>query len=417
MFDIAIQSLRNRALTATLAVIAIAMSVALILSVDKIRRDARASFLQTVSGTDLIVGARSGSVQLLLYSVFRMGSATNNVSWESIEDLKSRKAVDWLVPLSLGDSHRGYRVLGTSQEYFQYYKYGNKRDLEFAQGSMFDDVFDAVLGSEVAKQLQYSLGQSIVVAHGTGSVGIVEHENQPFTVSGILAPTGTPVDQTVHVSLEGIEAMHVDWQSGMQVPGEGTDADTIRQMDLSPNAVTAALIGLKSRGSVFREQRAVNTYRQEPLLAILPGVAMQELWALVRVFENALLVVSSFVLLAGLVNLVSVLFAGLNERRREMAILRASGARPGHIFRLLCAESALLSAVGICIGVLVHYLVVGLVSVWAQARFGIDLSPTLPGMRDLLILLLVFMSGVAVGCLPAWRAYRQSVSDGMAQRL
>lgn len=417
MLDIAIQSLRNRALTAALAVVAIAMSVALILSVDKIRRDARASFLQTVSGADLIVGARSGSVQLLLYSVFRMGSATNNVSWESIEDIKSRKAVDWLVPLSLGDSHKGYRVLGTTIEYFEHYKYGNKRSLTLAQGEKFDDVFDVVLGSAVANQLQYGIGQSIVVAHGTGSVGLVEHDNQPFTVSGILAPTGTPVDNTLHVSLEGIEAMHVDWQSGMKVPGDGTDIDTIRKMDLSPKQVTAALVGLKSRGTVFREQRAINTYREEPLLAILPGVAMTELWSLVKVFENALLVVSSFVLLAGLVNLVSVLFAGLNERRREMAILRASGARPGHIFRLLCAESALLSAIGIMIGTLVHYLVVGIVSVWAQARFGIDMSLSLPNARDLMILLLVFVAGVAVGCLPAWRAYRQSVADGMAQRL
>ncbi len=417
MLDIAIQSLRNRALTATLAVIAIAMSVALILSVDKIRRDARASFLQTVSGADLIVGARSGSVQLLLYSVFRMGSATNNVSWESIEDIKSRKAVDWLVPLSLGDSHKGFRVLGTTVEYFEHYKYGNKRSLEIDQGEKFDDVFDVVLGSAVAKQLQYGIGQSIVVSHGTGSAGLVQHDNQPFTVSGILSPTGTPVDNTLHVSLEGIEAMHVDWQSGMKVPGEGTDNDTIRKMDLSPKQVTAALLGLKSRGTVFREQRAINTYREEPLLAILPGVAMTELWSLVRVFENALLVISSFVLLAGLVNLVSVLFAGLNERRREMAILRASGARPGHIFRLLCAESALLSAIGIAIGALVHYLVVGIVSVWAQSRFGIDLSLSLPDGRDLMILLLVFVAGVAVGCLPAWRAYRQSVADGMAQRL
>ncbi len=417
MLDIAIQSLRNRALTATLAVIAIAMSVALILSVDKIRRDARASFLQTVSGADLIVGARSGSVQLLLYSVFRMGSATNNVSWESIEDIKSRKAVDWLVPLSLGDSHKGFRVLGTTVEYFEHYKYGNKRSLEIDQGEKFDDVFDVVLGSAVAKQLQYGIGQSIVVSHGTGSAGLVQHDNQPFTVSGILSPTGTPVDNTLHVSLEGIEAMHVDWQSGMKVPGEGTDNDTIRKMDLSPKQVTAALLGLKSRGTVFREQRAINTYREEPLLAILPGVAMTELWSLVRVFENALLVISSFVLLAGLVNLVSVLFAGLNERRREMAILRASGARPGHIFRLLCAESALLSAIGIAIGALVHYLVVGVVSVWAQSRFGIDLSLSLPDGRDLMILLLVFVAGVAVGCLPAWRAYRQSVADGMAQRL
>ena len=417
MLGIALRSLRNRWLTAALAVLALAMSVALILSVEKVRRDAQTSFMQTLSGTDLIVGARSGSVQLLLYSVFRMGNATNNVSWQSIEDLQSREAIKWLVPLSLGDSHKGFRVLGTSAEYFDRYQYGNKRQLALGEGAVFNDVFDAVIGSEVARQLNYQLGQQIIVSHGTGSVGLVEHDRQPFQVSGILKPTGTPVDHTVHVSLAGIEAMHIDWQSGMKVPGEGTPADVVRQMELTPKAVTAALVGLTSRAAVFREQRAINQYREEPLLAILPGVAMQELWSLVRVFENALLVISSFVVAAGLINLISVLFAGLNERRREMAILRASGARPAHIFLLLCAESTLLSAFGIMLGAVLHYIVVTIGSIWAQAQFGLDISPTLPTGRDLIVMASVFTAGVLAGCLPAWRAYRQSLADGMVQRI
>ncbi|MFK7890843.1 MAG: ABC transporter permease [Granulosicoccus sp.] len=417
MWDIAIRSLRNRWVSALLAVFAIAMSVALILTVEKVRRDAQTSFVQTLSGTDLIVGARSGSVQLLLYSVFRMGNATNNISWESVEDLRARSAVQWLVPLSLGDSHRGFRVLGTSSAYFEHYRYGNKRNLVLAKGEVFDDVFDAVIGSEVASELGYDVGQQIVIAHGTGRVGLVLHENQPFTVSGVLEPTGTPVDQTVHVSLEGIEAMHVDWQSGMQLPGAGTPAEVIRGMDLQPKAVTAALIGLNSRAAVFSEQRAINEYRNEPLLAILPGVAMQELWSLVRVFENALLIVSSFVVLAGLINLLSVLFAGLNERRREMAILRASGARPANIFMLLCAESSLLSFLGIVAGVFLHLLIMSVASVWAQAQFGLDVSPSLPTVRDLGILGGILVAGILAGCIPAWRAYRQSVADGMLQRM
>lgn len=417
MLGIALRSLRNRWLTATLAVLALAMSVALILSVEKVRRDAQTSFMQTLSGTDLIVGARSGSVQLLLYSVFRMGNATNNVSWQSIEDLQSRELVKWLVPISLGDSHKGFRVLGTSAEYFERYQYGNKRQLALADGAVFSDTFDAVIGSEVARQLDYQLGQQIIVSHGTGNVGLVEHDAQPFQVSGVLMPTGTPVDHTVHVSLAGIEAMHIDWQSGMKVPGEGTPADVIRQMELKPKAVTAALVGLTSRAAVFREQRAINQYREEPLLAILPGVAMQELWSLVRVFENTLLVISSFVVAAGLINLISVLFAGLNERRREMAILRASGARPAHIFLLLCAESTLLSVFGIILGAALHYLVVTIGSIWAQAQFGLDISPTLPTGRDLIVVAGVFVAGVLAGCLPAWRAYRQSLADGMVQRI
>lgn len=417
MIGIAWKSICNRWPTALLAVLAISMSVALILTVEKIRRDARSSFTQTVSGTDLIVGARSGAVQLLLYSVFRIGNATNNISWESVEEISERRAIKWVIPISLGDSHRGYRVLGTNTGYFDHYRYGDKQTLELSSGLIFDDVFDAVLGSEVAAQLQYEVGEEIVVAHGTGRVALVAHDRQPFKVSGILQPTGTPVDRAIHVSLEGIEAMHVDWQNGANVKGEGTDAETIRTMDLQPKAVTALLVGLNSRGTVFREQRAINTYRAEPLLAVLPGVALQELWNLVSVAEKALLIVSICVVVAGLVNLISVLLAGLNERRREMAVLRSAGARPSHVFLLLCIESAALTFGGIVAGLLLHYVLTGLGAIFLQQKYGLSIALALPDSLDLKILVAIAIAGLLAGTLPALQAYRKSLSDGLSQRL
>ncbi len=417
MIGIAWKSICNRWPTALLAALAISMSVALILTVEKIRRDARSSFTQTVSGTDLIVGARSGAVQLLLYSVFRIGNATNNISWESVEDIRNRDAIDWLIPLSLGDSHAGFRVLGTNHDYFTYYRYGDDRSLSLERGQHFDDVFDAVIGSEVATQTGYQVGDEIIVAHGTGKVGLVEHDRQPFRVSGILKPTGTPVDRAIHVSLSGIEAMHVDWRNGAPVKGEGTDADTIRGMDLKPKAVTAILVGLKSRATVFREQRAINTYREEPLLAVLPGVALQELWSLISVAEMALLIVSVCVVVAGMVNLVSVLLAGLNERRREMAVLRSAGARPAHVFMLLCIESTVLTLGGILAGLLLHYLLTAIGSLFMQQRFGLNIALALPGSTDLKILLAIACAGLVAGTFPALQAYRKSLADGLSQRL
>ena len=417
MIAIAWKSLCSRWSTALLALLAIAMSVALILTVEKIRRDARSSFTQTVSGTDLIIGARSGSIQLLLYSVFRIGNATSNISWESVEEIKERKAIDWVIPISLGDSHAGYRVLGTSHDYFEHYRYANKRLLSFASGKRFEDVFDAVIGSEVARQLGYEIGQEIVVAHGTASVALVEHDKQPFRVSGILEPTGTPVDRAIHVSLEGIEAMHIDWRNGATVKGEGTPADVIRGMELEPAAVTALLVGLKSRATVFREQRAINTYRSEPLLAILPGVALQELWGLVSVAEIALLIVSVIVVIAGLVNLMSVLLAGLNERRREMAVLRSVGARPVHVFLLLCIESALLALGGIIAGLFLHYLIVGVGAVYLQERFGLAVQLGLPQNAEIKILIGVALAGLIAGMIPALQAYRKSLADGLSQKI
>jgi len=417
MISIAWKSLCSRWPTAILAVLAIAMSVALILTVEKIRRDARDSFTQTVSGTDLIIGARSGSVQLLLYSVFRIGNATNNISWKSVEDIQSRPAIDWTIPLSLGDSHAGFRVLGTNQNYFDHYRFGNKRLLTFSDGERFDDVFDAVIGSEVAAQLKYQVGDKIVVAHGTGNASLVEHDQQPFRISGILDPTGTPVDRAIHVSLQGIEAMHIDWRNGAAIKGEGTAAETIRAMDLKPTAVTALLVGLKSRATVFREQRAINTYRAEPLLAILPGIALQELWNLVRVAELALMIVSVIVVVAGLVNLMSVLLAGLNERRREMAVLRSVGARPAHVFLLLCIESTLLTLGGIAAGLALHYILTAAGSLFLQQRFGLSITLSLPNSTDTRILASVAIAGLLAGMIPALQAYRKSLADGLSQKL
>ena len=285
---LALQSLANRWLTALLTVLSIALSVMLLLGVEKVRTGARQSFADTISGTDLIVGARSGSLNLLLYSVFRIGNATNNITWKTYQDIAARPDIAWIVPISLGDSHRGFRVMGTTPSYFNLYHYRHGQPLAFSSGGPFSDLFDAVIGADVARELGYKTGDKIIVAHGLGSVAFVEHDDKPFRVSGVLAKTGTPVDRTVHVSLAAIEAIHVDWQSGARIPGQSVSADEVRTMNLEPKAITAAFIGLKSKLAAFRLQRALNEYPEEPLSAILPGAALQELWGLVGTAETAL---------------------------------------------------------------------------------------------------------------------------------
>jgi len=414
LLRLALKSLRNRWITAVLTVLAAALSVALFLGVEKIRTGAKASFADTISGVDLIVGARSGGVQLLLYSVFRIGNATNNVTWESYQDIAALDAVDWAVPLSLGDSHRGFRVLGTTTEYFDRYRYRAGRSLAFREGRRFEGLFDAVLGADVAVALGYGLGDPIIVAHGIAS--FTEHDDKPFRVAGILAKTGTPVDRTVHVSLEAIEAIHIDWQSGARDPSRLVTAEAVRDMDLTPKAVTAAMLGMKSRLATFRVQRAINEYAEKPLLAILPGVALQELWDLVGVAETALTGVSAMVVAAALVGMATMIFASLNERRREMAILRAVGARPRTIMALLMTEAAILSAVGIVAGAALLYLALAIARPYVDAAFGLYLPLEPPALRELLSLAAIFGAGVAVSLLPALHAYRLSIADGMTVR-
>ena len=414
LIRLAWQSLLSRWITVGLTIFAIALSVALFLAVEKVRTGAKASFADTISGTDLIVGARSGGVQLLLYSVFRIGNATNNVTWQSYEEIAAQDVVDWIVPMSLGDSHRGFRVLGTTDAFFDRYKYRAGRGLEFAAGGRFDDLFHAVVGADVARELGYDLDQEIVVAHGIAS--FTEHDDKPFRVSGILEKTGTPVDRTVFVSLEAIEAIHIDWQGGGRSQNR-VSAEEVRQMDLKPGAITAALIGVKSKLQIFGLQRWINEYPNEPLLAILPGVALAELWDIISVAESALVGVSAMVVVTALLGMAAMIFSGLNERRREMAILRAVGARPATILALLTTEAALMSLAAVLLGLVLLYTGLFVMRSYVDAAFGLYLSIEVPSLREMSVLGGVIAAGTLVSLLPAWRAYRMSLSDGMQVRI
>jgi putative ABC transport system permease protein len=416
--SLALRSLANRRTTALLTLCAIAVSVALLLGVQKLRTAAREGFANTVSGVDLIVGARSGQINLLLYSVFRVGDATANVSWDTYQKVARRSDVAWTIPLSLGDSHRGYRVLGTNLDYFRHYKFAGGRELTFESGKPFADLYDAVLGAEVARALGYKVGDPIVIAHGLGNVSFAKHEDKPFRVAGILARTGTPVDRTVHVSLEAITAIHVDWQSGMRaLPGGRVDAQAARAMDLTPASITAFMVGMENRVMTFGLQRAVNEYRQEPLLAIMPGVALTQLWNLVGVADTALMVVAAFVVLAGLLGMLTAILTSLNERRREMAILRSVGARPRHVFTLLVAEAGLLAAAGVAAGVALCYGLMYAAKPLLERRFGLFLEPGGLTGYDIGLLAAIVAAALLMGALPAWRAYRNTLADGLTPRV
>lgn len=413
---LALQSLRNRWVTALLTVLAIAVSVMLLLGVEKVRVGARQSFADTISGTDLIVGARSGSLNLLLYSVFRIGNATNNVTWRSYEDIAKLPDVAWIVPISLGDSHRGFRVLGTNADYFKYYKFRRGQSITFDAGGPFSDLFDAVIGADVAKDLGYKLGDKIIVAHGAGSVAFLEHDDKPFRVAGVLAKTGTPIDRTVHVSLEAIEAIHVDWQSGVPDPNAAISADDVRKMSLTPKTITAAFVGLNSKLATFRVQRAINDYAEEPLTAIMPGVALQELWGLVSTAETALSAVSAMVVATALLGMVTMILTTLNERRREMAILRSVGARPVTVLGLLTAEGFLLTLAGVVFGTVALYVGLAFARPVIDRLYGLNLAIDPPRLQEWLKLAFIVLAGLVASLLPAFRAYRLSLADGMMVR-
>lgn len=416
LMGLAARSAWNRRLTLGLIALSIALSTVLLVGLERIREQARAGLAEAISGVDLVVGARGGQIQLVLYAVFHLGSATNNLGWDSVLEVSALGEVEWAVPLSMGDSHRGYPVVATTTEFFERYRHRRDESLKLAEGRVFGDVFEVVLGSEVARKLGYGLGGKIVLRHGS-SAASPEHSDKPFVVVGILAATGSPVDRSLYMNLESMEAIHIDWRGGAPIPGLHVSPEMARRLDLTPKSVTALLVGLKNRRQVFGVQRLINDHPGEALSAVMPGVALDQLWRLVGGGERALLAVSALVTMTGLMGLISAVLAGLGERRRELAVLRSVGARPLDVLILVALESMALTLAGVAAGLAALIALVSALAPLARDLYGLTLSLTLPTETELALIGAVILAGFLAGLIPAFRAYRLSLADGLTVRV
>ena len=410
LMHLARKSAWNRKNTLILIVLSIALSTTLLLGIERIRTQMQENFVQSVSGTDLIVGARGSSVQLVLYAIFHLGGVTNAMGYDQAERIAQLPETAWTIPLSLGDSHRDYPVVATTQDFYEHFRYRTGNRLSFKEGRAPTSLFHVVLGAEVAKNLGYTVETPVTLTHGNSQNTHTEHKDSPFTVCVILAPTGTPVDRTLYIYLEAMEAIHVPVNYGQK---SGSPVLKQAETDLTPHVITALLVGLHKRGQVFSLQRQISAWREEPLQAVLPGVAMSQLWEMLNTGEKALMLISALVTLVGLAGLVSTVLAGLGERRRELAILRSAGARPTDILLLLAFEGGLLVVSGAGTGLLLLYALTAAIAPFLADAYGIFLSCTLPTVHEWLLMGGICLAGLVTSLIPAIRAYHLSLADGL----
>ncbi len=406
---LALKSLLDRKGSVALSIMAMTVSIFVLLGVEQIRQQAKDSFANTVSGVDLIVGARTGSLNLLLYSVFKIGAPTNNIRWSTYQDIASNSKVKWAIPIALGDSHKGFRVMGTTDDYFKYFHYGKRRPLSFAQGRQFEGVFDVVLGAQVARKLGYSLGNKIVLAHGIASTSFSMHDDMPFTVVGILDPTGTPVDQSLYVSLQSIEAIHKGWNQGVKMPSRSTAQDSIAHADLEPKSITAFMLGLESRMTTFGLQRAINNYPKEPLLAILPGVALSELWQMMGILENTLLVISSLVFVAACLGVSAMLLSSIRERGKEIQLLRVVGAPPYFLFLLIELETLFITVCSIFLAAVLLATTLLLSQDYLMGNYGLYISGNIDAEHSAKLLIAVVIAAFIAALIPSIYAFKKGI--------
>ncbi len=419
LLHLARKSLTNRLLTTSLTALSIAFSVALLVGVENVRTGMRESFSNTVSGTDLVVGSRGGTIQLMLYAVFGMGSPVANISHDTWKEWDEHPAVSWTIPYALGDSHRGFRVIGTNDSFYEHYKYRGGQPIALAEGRAAQSVFDVVLGAQVAERLGYALGDRISVTHGMSAVGFMNHDEMPFEVVGVLEKTFTPVDRAIYVTLEGVTAIHMGWESGgPPMPGDEISAADVLAMEEVPvSQITSFFLGAESRAYTLQLQRDISTSEDEPLTAVIPGVALSEMWRGIGYAEDGLLVISGFVVLVGLLGMLVSIYTSLDARRREMAILRALGAGPRRIVSLLVLEAGTLSIIGALLGVAFVYVGLAVLQPWLEGQFGLQVPiQALDGMQ-LMYIGTVIALGFVAGLVPALKAYRTALHDGLSVRI
>ncbi|MFQ3179456.1 MAG: putative ABC transport system permease protein [Pseudoalteromonas tetraodonis] len=413
LFKLAYKSLLNRRASVLLTLLTIAISVMLLLSIERVRVDAKSSFSNTISGTDLIVGARTGDIQLLLSSVFRIGHTNNGVSWQSYQYITKQRGVKWSIPISLGDSHKGQAVLGTTLDYFKHYRFAKKQSLAFEQGQAFSSINEVVIGSEVASKLAYKIGDEIVISHGMGNTSFHHHDDNPFKVVGILKPTGTPVDKTLHVPLAAIELIH----GGSHHDHDDHHDHSSHALIGHPKQITAFLMGFDSPLYTLQIRRNINQYKQEPLLAIMPTVTLKELWEMLAIIEKILLLFSFVVVIISLLGMLTTLLANLNQRRRELAILRSVGARPWQLFSLISMESLLTTFLGCLVGCTLFYALMGTTAGYLQSQAGVSINISMLSDYELTLIGVIMAAGFIIGLIPATRAYFYSLSDGMSIKI
>ena len=420
-WSLAWRSAWSRRHALAMVALSVSVSVLILLGVQQLRHDARQSFTQALSGVDLIVGPRGSASELMLYSVFQLGRPSRNMAHEAYVALRALPQVRWAVPVQLGDTYRGFPVLGTTPELFEVFQTQGAR-LQWAQGRPFADpqadagaVVEAVLGAQVAARHGLSVGDRLVLTHGRSDGLAPDHADQPFTVVGVLQATGAPIDRNVIISLQGFEALH----QGMGAPGlpwlggAGAAPTVAERAALVPRELTAVWVGLHARTEVFSARRGIERLPQDSLMAVLPGVALDELWQVVKLAENALLAIGVLVAVSGMLSVAAVLMVGLSARRKELAVLRALGATPLALLGLVWLEALGVCLMGMLGGLLLHGLGLWALQDLLRTELGIAVQWGWPTAEVAWSLAGLVLAAWLAASVPALRAYRLSLVDGL----
>jgi putative ABC transport system permease protein len=414
LLTIVLKNLAQRRLSSTLTALSIALGVSVTVGVLALKEQSHEGFQQSAFGYDLVVGAKGSKLQLVLNTVYHLDQSTGNIPYALYARLKTDRRVRLAVPMAVGDFYQGFRLVGASDKLLTDFEVQKGQKFELAQGRVyaFDEkmlehlmtappdhvhehegqVFEAVLGSIAAERTGLTLGSAFVAQHGSEEG---QAHEEKWTVVGILKPTGTANDRAIFINLESF--FHI----------KGHQKEEVVRGKIST-------IVLKTKGPMAAKDLAWEINNGVEAMGGVPAEVVVELFDLIGKVDVLLLAVSVLVIVVAGVSILVSIYNSMAERRRPIAIMRALGARRGTIFAVIVMEASALCLIGGLVGLLGGHVLTAVAGGILKSAAGVVVSPWSFSLNELWVLAGLQALGALVGVVPAAKAYRTDIADGLS---
>ena len=383
------------------------LGVALVTAIILLRQESEEAFNQTATGYELIIGPKGSSLQLTLNTVYQIGVPIQNMPLSTYELLKNDKRVKLAIPYVLGDNFKNFRLIGTVPEIFTEFEYKKGTRYSISSGKFFENDFEAVIGNETAQRTGLKPGDTFTGSHGVDSYeGAEAHDEFRFKVTGILEKTFTPIDRVIFVTMNSVWKIHHHEEKNAM--------DTAVSLN-SQNTITSVLLKLKNPVYFDLVRRQINDNKYEGISAqaILPVFEIKQLFDIIGNINSILLVIAYLVIFVAAISILVSLYNSMNERKRDIAIMRSLGAPRFTILKIIVLEGALISFTGAVSGVLLGHIVIFIMKSKISDLAGIQITGTTFNISELYILAGTVLLGIFASMIPAIKAYKTDVAKNL----
>ena len=410
IFKIAWKNAWFKPLNTVLSIILLTASVAIISLLILLQKQFEKQFSSNIDGVDLVIGAKGSPMQLILSSVYQMDAPTGNINYAAAKVWMKHPFVKTAIPLAFGDNYRGFKIVGTTEDYLKKY------EAEIISGKMFAENFEVVVGSEVAQKMNLKVGDTFFGSHGDAAEGEL-HEEFPYVVKGIASPTGKVIDNLILSNIESVWAMHHHEEEAISATekheeGDGHNHDEVHDHE-NDHEITAVLIKLKNKMGFVLWPRLIaqNTNMQ----AASPAIEINRLFSLFGIGLEALQYLAYGIMLISGISIFIALYNTLKERKYEFALMRVSGASRSQLLTLVLFESILLCLIGFVFGTIVGRLGLYFISTSTEQNYKMAFNPFEFAVKEegILFLTTIFV-GIIAALIPAVKAYRLNISKTLA---